>query len=587
MNIIFNLNVFIVNLIFNNFFITKIIGNDLEVAKQNFLNIQKDFSSIGFPLNFKITSFFISLNLSILLTFLLFKLLKRITIVNAPIEILLNFFQLFFTYTGTLFSFLYIFRIYNLTRAYILLAIILYPLISYPIFYFLKINRIKNFNFNNYLKFSIFILLTIFLSTFYFAREYSTELQIDAVIETTSTTTTTIPVISNNGFELGVVNIECATWVGSNNYSGCLNGAEVISSKLFSDSLNNVIAKKNDVFVLDVFGKIFKNEAEIIFLDISEKVLNRIDFKGDSGLFSLAFHPVEDFLLISYSDLENNLVIEKYLLDSEGYPIINSSSIIYKIPNSNCCHYSGNLLWSDYFNDFILSVGDMNHSASYLENSDPLDTSSPIGKILLLNSNISNPPHITSLKENIPLRNIIAYGVRNPWKTYIYKNLLFVTDVGLALEEEMTMLNMDKFMINGNPFLLGWPHFEGTLNNEIIYNKVLLHKNNSSENINNFVRENTIFPNIYYSHYAPDNSRAAIIGGGVIEDINSKYYEHYFFADYLSGELFSYDFNSDKLKIIPIGSSNSFITSLTIHPYKLDTILITTGSGYLVEIKLP
>ena len=73
----------------------------------------------------------------------------------------------------------------------------------------------------------------------------------------------------------------------------------------------------------------------------------------------------------------------------------------------------------------------------------------------------------------------------------------------------------------------------------------------------------------------------------LIEDSKSKYFEHYFFADYLSAEIFSYDFKNDSLKIIPLGSIETFITSLNVHPQKADILLITTGDGELLEVKLP
>ena len=114
-----------------------------------------------------------------------------------------------------------------------------------------------------------------------------------------------------------------------------------------------------------------------------------------------------------------------------------------------------------------------------------------------------------------------------------------------------------------------------------------LHKDNKSENIRPYVMENTHLPEVYYLHQGFENYRAAIIGGGVIADKSSKYYKKYFFADYLSNELFMYDFINDELTILPLGNLNSYITSLAIYPNEKDTILIATGSGKLIKAKLP
>jgi hypothetical protein len=209
------------------------------------------------------------------------------------------------------------------------------------------------------------------------------------------------------------------------------------------------------------------------------------------------------------------------------------------------------------------------------------------GKIILLNTDISNPAQLSLNRKSKVYKNIVAFGMRNPWKTYEYKNYLFVPDVGLSTEEELNILNLEEISNTQKPFLLGWPHYEGTIDNEVKYNEIYLYQNGVAENINSFVKENSIFPKVFYTHQAPENFRAAIIGGGVIQNKESKYYEHYLFADYLSDELFAYDFNKDELFIIPLGPVPSVITSVNIHPTKLDTVLFTTGSGELIEIKLP
>ena len=62
-----------------------------------------------------------------------------------------------------------------------------------------------------------------------------------------------------------------------------------------------------------------------------------------------------------------------------------------------------------------------------------------------------------------------------------------------------------------------------------------------------------------------------------------------FFADYLSNEIFAYDFKNDSLIIIPanITARGGYETSLAIHPTLDDTILMTTGQGKVLSVKLP
>ena len=88
-----------------------------------------------------------------------------------------------------------------------------------------------------------------------------------------------------------------------------------MSSTLYSTSLNNITIFNNDFYVLDVSGKVFKNSNENLFLDISTKVLDRNEFGTEAGLFSMAFHPTENYFLVSYSNRDNYLTVEKYYLD--------------------------------------------------------------------------------------------------------------------------------------------------------------------------------------------------------------------------------------------------------------------------------
>ena len=571
------ITLFIFNIVFNNLFLNSVFNRNIDITFDILNNLQNDFSSIGFPFLFTIDSLLISIFFSLILTGIIFKNFKIDNKTPDPIEVLRELGQLFLLYSGLLFSVFYLLRIYNLSRAIILLALVLYPIFTYLILYFFRFKKLKSLSLKRIISFSILILL---VSGVVYSRSFTNEeLRIDSVT-TTTTTTSTI-------FQPSIVETDCSPWLGSDNFDGCINGVEIFESTYFSESLNNVITHKNDIYVLDVFGKVFKNTPENIFIDISDKVLNRFEFKGDSGLFSLAFHPDENYFIISYSNLENILIFEKYLLDENKTPILSNSEIVYKIPNANCCHYSGNIIWSDFFNDFIISIGDMEHTGEPFENSKPLDTTSPVGKILLLNNEVSNPVLLASSNKIKPLKNIIAYGLRNPWKTYVYENYLFIQDVGLSKEEELNILNLEDLKKTGIPFLLGWPHYEGNIDNNVKYNEIYFFDNGIEKNINQFIDENTIFPDVFYTHIAPENYRAAIIGGGIIKDTGSKYYENYFFADYLSGEIFSYDFKNNRLKIIPLGESYTLITSLSIHPFISDAILISTSNGDLVQIKLP
>jgi hypothetical protein len=576
---VFIFNLFLYNFFFNSFFIQRLFDRNVNISFNNLVNIQDDFIKIGFPVSFTINFYFVALVISIFSSTLIYISIPKTLKIESPLIFFKELFIILINYSAVLFGVLYIFRLFNFSRGLIFVGLLTYSLSSYLLIWLLRLEKYKNIRFKYFVPISVLVLL---MSSIFFRIQNSSE---STSIESATTTTTTI-------FTPGVIESECFPWLGSNNFRECKSGIEIVSSTKFSESLNNVIVFENDIYVLDIFGVVYKNSPTNIFLDVSPKVFNRLDpnnldISGEQGLFSLAFHPTDNFLLVTYSDLENSLVVEKYFFNQDNSIEDETSEILLKIPNSQKGHFSGNLIWSNYFNDFILSIGDMEENYAPLLNSEPIDTTSLRGKLILLNTEISNPELLTLNKNNEVYKNLIAFGLRNPWKTYEYKNYLFVPDIGLSTEEELNILNLEEISNTQKPFLLGWPHYEGTIDNEVKYNEIYLYQNGIPKNINNFVKENSIFPKVFYTHQAPENFRAAMIGGGVIENKESKYYEHYFFADFLSNELFAYDFNKDELLIFPPVNINSFISSVEIHPTKNDTVLFATGSGNLIEIKLP
>ena len=96
-----------------------------------------------------------------------------------------------------------------------------------------------------------------------------------------------------------------------------------------------------------------------------------------------------------------------------------------------------------------------------------------------MNKEVSNSLALD--KDYLP-KNIIAYGLRNPWKTSEYKNYLYV---GTYLEEELNVLDLNLISRSKEPFLLGWPYFEASITNEIAFNEIYLHKDGEAKAINN------------------------------------------------------------------------------------------------------
>jgi hypothetical protein len=385
--------------------------------------------------------------------------------------------------------------------------------------------------------------------------------------------------------------LECFEWLGSQHELECLTGAYVEDVQYFPNPINNVIKFKNNYYFIGVDGIIYFNSPKEIFLNIENEVRSRneIEEPSENGLFGLAFHPNEKSFIISYSDMENNLVFKKFLMNASGSALNENSEIVFSVPSSVSSHFGGNIIWSDHFNDFILSVGDMDqpHLTYSFYNHEPIDTTSPRGKLLLLNSTDFSPELLASTNLNNSRKDIIGYGLRNPWQTLEYDGYLFVPDIGLGVEEELNVINL-KDLKDQIPILFGWPYFEGSVDSDIKFSEIYLWNDNKPTSPLDFIQQNSVRPSLYYQHNTPDVYRAAIIGGGIITDKSSKYYEHYIFGDYLSKEIFAYDFKNTRLFQIPLPSGiNSFITSVKIYDEIEDTIIITTGSSEVIKITLP
>lgn len=572
----FFLNFLLFSFIFNNFLFNRLFLIDSETATNSLINFQEDLNRIDFPFSFSINFYLISVIVSLFSTSIIyFTVYKRPRVTN-PVQILIELLTIFISYSFVLFSSMYLLRFFGLSRGVILLNLFSYSILSYLLLSLIKYGIYKTSKFKTFFVSSMVIGFLTFLVLV--RQNNENDILISTVNYSLPTTSVTL---STENTERST----CKSWLGSLNFKDCLIGASIQNSTNYSDSLNNIIIFNNDFYVLDVYGKVFKNSKENLFLDISSKVLSRNEFETEAGLFSLAFHPTENYFIISYSNKDNVLVVEKFELTSNLMPDLSTGKIIKLIPNASCCHYSGNIIWSNYFSDFLLSIGDMSENG--LQSSDSLNTTSPKGKIILLNSKISNPDLLSLESSDVVRKDIIGFGLRNPWKTSEYKNYLIIPDIGLTTQEELNIVDLNLFFKTKKPYLFGWPHFEGTINNEISYNEIFLYLDSIPLNINSYINENSIKPVVYYQHQAPENFRAAIIGGEVISNKNSKYYEFYIFSDYLSNELFLYDFLNNNLYIVPIVGIEDVITSLAIHPLKSDTVLITTGNGNLVEILLP
>ncbi len=424
-----------------------------------------------------------------------------------------------------------------------------------------------------------------------------------AETSTTSTTLESIEVAKEYSFEHPYnhtfIEFEnCNSFMGSNLLIECGETPEIIESIQFNGSITNIEFFNNSYFVVLKNGRIVEydpaDKSKKVILDISNNVLQ----KGmENGLLSLAFSKKESEFVISYVDLQNNLNFEIFQFSENLSNIVNNETLL-SIESKTNSHYGGKVIWSDYYQCFLGSIGDLQEANfESRSGSNPINTSKYNGKIIGLNCgelNLTTP--IVDTQNSVPLNNLLATGLRNPWQFFEFKDYLIIFDTGFTQNEE---LNVVKYNTTTKNF--GWPVFEATKRSEDLDNisdyslDVSLWDSGQKE-ILDYMFEYSIKPVFYYNHFACENNnqncdgnsdiyRAAIIGGDILLNHKSQYNFDIFFADFLSQEIFSYNLIEGNINIYNVDGIN-YINILKVLDNESNKIIVGTDTGYLKILQL-
>lgn len=379
----------------------------------------------------------------------------------------------------------------------------------------------------------------------------------------------------------------CKPFKGSSVKVECLSYGKIITSFTFENEVVDITSFKNNFYVILKRGQIYQLNIEsgekTLFLDYSDKV----SFIGEGGVLSLAFNSIGNDFVVSYVNTQGELIFELNLYENNVFDVVNKK-ILLKLKNNARVHFAGNVIWSEYFNDYIASIGDFTGNAENPRfNSIPQDTSTPLGKIVLLQKKVEYTKNFvdTSAKEDEQLSNIIALGLRNPWKFFEVNNQLYIFDVGLYDYEEVNVLSYDSLPQN-----FGWPYFEGYEKSKDIaevdsYTLDLKFDHKIYKDINEYLEYETLMPLLFYNHNV-DNlaNRFAVIGGDFILDPMSDFNFSIVFADFLSDEIFLYNIYENILKIVPV---DTIAGATSIKYLASNKVLVTTTSGFVHIIELP
>ena len=587
------------------FFLLEQIDN-ARILEYSYVNLAEDLNFIGAQFNVNFTYFIFSIPISLIISFIINRFV-RFDFENDEIETLLKkFLYIGFINLAILCFFIFFLRLYELlSRAYVFFYILLFPFfyLFFDGIQYVSRRRLKKNIYNVF----VFVIVggLIFLNTNFYSSSLENILNRDKVEQD-------IKIISQEkieslDFQESIVldDEECAPWKGTGQFTGCIGGIK-ISSSSYEQQVTNLTVFNNKLYIVFKDGTVYVQESlnsELkLFLDLTDIVYT--EFPGMSqGLYDIAFESSGKSFLVSYSNSDIAIVFSKYFIKDDGTPDYENPQELLRLSNNVKYHFGGSIVWSEFFDGYLVGIGDMRENIMPLVHSDALNTTSYKGKIILLDSDktISSPLiNEHGLYESID--KIVAYGLRNPWQITEYKNRLIITDVGSQFIEEVNDVNyLDYEEGNFTSVSFGWPLMMG---DELSYNfrernkdamtkldgkitDLYYWESDVIEKADDYLIENSKSPLLQYDHFVDENTiRAAIIGGDFIRNGSGKYDDYYFFTDYVESEIYGVNIETKDLLIFPV----TFVgnpTSLKGSPFQKDTLVIGYANGIISSVELP
>ncbi len=300
----------------------------------------------------------------------------------------------------------------------------------------------------------------------------------------------------------------------------------------FTNPVNLENAGDDRLFVVEQAGVIKiinpdRSVNETPFLDINPKVSNS---GGERGLLGIAFHPnfaTNGYFYLNYIDNNGNTIISRFTVSSTNQNIADPASelqiLTYDQPFAN--HNGGDMTFGPDGYLYIAS-GDGGDGGDPGDRAQSLNTL--LGKMLRIDVNNSSNGNNYAIPADNPfagsttaMREIWAYGLRNPWKFSFDKltNDLWIADVGQSIREEINMVPSTSAGLN-----YGWRCYEGNS----VYNE-----SGNCPNISSLT-----FPIAQYTHNGNGLFKCSITGGYRYRGTEQpSFVGLYFFADYCSNEI--------------------------------------------------
>lgn len=234
---------------------------------------------------------------------------------------------------------------------------------------------------------------------------------------------------------------------------------------------------------------------EPVALDISDLT----QAEGEHGLLGLAFAPDGTVAYVNYTDLNGDTVIARLTVKGDGTLDRSSMRTLLTIAQPYANHNGGDVVVEP---DGMLLVATGDGGSGGDPDRVALDDSSLLGKVLRVD------PEDGAVQ-------IIARGLRNPWRVDLHDDRLWLADVGQGEWEEISVLND----VSGVSAIVdfGWSAFEG--------NERFNEDQSSAGHVP---------PVLVYEH---GEDGCSVSGGAVA--VSGSLAGRYVFADYCSGRVWS------------------------------------------------
>jgi glucose/arabinose dehydrogenase len=269
-----------------------------------------------------------------------------------------------------------------------------------------------------------------------------------------------------------------------------------------------------------------------------------VDDNGEQGLLSLAFAPdytTSGLLYAYYNNKNGNIrVVELHRSDTDPDEIDSSRRRILAITKTTADH-NGGMMQFGPDGDLYVAIGDGGADPPTVPVGITGQTLNDLfGSIIRIDPRSGNPYSIPSGNPFAATPGddpeIVAYGLRNPWRFWIDPptNEMVIGDVGEGSREEIDVLPLDHLGLD-----FGWPCKEG----DVVPPNVTIPASCQSA---------TLTPPVYdYPHSA---TRCAIVGGVVDRDPATKGLDGlYLWSDLCSHEIYALTQQDGKAAVLPLG----------------------------------